>query len=350
MPLPKTFVKDFHDEESCARMKYRPFGKTGLEVSVISLGGGTFSHLYGDIDEKEAIATIKQALKSGINYLDTAPFYGQGKSEEIYGKALKDIPREAYYIATKVGRYELEPEKMFDFSAKKTRESVEKSLKLLGLDYVDVIQIHDIEFAPNLDIVLNETLPEVEAIVKEGKAKFIGVTGYPLKTLKEFILAAPNRLDMVLSYARHTLFDKSFTEYLPFFDEQNLGIVCASGHGLGLLTNDGPQEWHPGLQDVKDLCKKAASLCKDANIDLAKLAMYHFTSLEGPSTFLSGMRTRKQLDTNLAAFADGLNKKEQEMLKQLKETVFTTSLNWEGGEVERYWAEMKKKKQQNSKA
>lgn len=94
-----------------------------------------------DIDEKEAIATIRQALKSGINYLDTAPFYGQGKSEEIYGKALKDIPREAYYIATKVGRYELEPEKMFDFSAKKTRESVEKSLKLLGLDYVDVIQV-----------------------------------------------------------------------------------------------------------------------------------------------------------------------------------------------------------------
>lgn len=61
------------------------------------------------------------------------------------------------------------------------------------------MQIHDIEFAPNLDIVLNETLPEVEAIVKEGKAKFIGVTGYPLKTLKEFILAAPNRLDVIFS-------------------------------------------------------------------------------------------------------------------------------------------------------
>lgn len=89
----------------------------------------------------EAIATVEKAVKSGINYIDTAPYYGQGRSEEVLGMALKNIPRSAYYVATKVGRYETTFERMFDFSAKKTRASIEKSLELLGLEYVDVIQV-----------------------------------------------------------------------------------------------------------------------------------------------------------------------------------------------------------------
>lgn len=93
------------------------------------------------MDEPGAIRTIQKAIRSGINYVDTAPWYGQGKSEEILGRALAGIPREAYYIATKIGRYEKEVSKQMDFTAKKTRESVEKSLKLLQLDYVDVIQV-----------------------------------------------------------------------------------------------------------------------------------------------------------------------------------------------------------------
>lgn len=81
------------------------------------------------------------ALRKGINYLDTAPFYGQGRSEEVLGKALKDVPRQAYYVATKVARYENDYARMFDHSAEKTRESVEKSLKLLGVGYLDVVQV-----------------------------------------------------------------------------------------------------------------------------------------------------------------------------------------------------------------
>lgn len=156
----------------------------------------TASLLASSFEEDEGIKTVHAALKSGINYIDTAPWYGQGRSEEVLGQALKDVPREAYYIATKVARYELNYEDMFDFSAKKTRESVEKSLKLLGLEYVDVIQIHDIEFAPNLDIVLNETLPTLEALVKEGKAKYIGVSAYPVDILKECTSRAAGRFDV----------------------------------------------------------------------------------------------------------------------------------------------------------
>uniref|UniRef100_A0A0C9PJ04 ARA2_3 protein n=1 Tax=Fopius arisanus TaxID=64838 RepID=A0A0C9PJ04_9HYME len=343
--LPPTFIADFHDEKLCKRMEYRKFGLTGLQVSKVALGTGTLSDFYGDLDVDEAIKTIHSAIKSGINYIDTAPFYGQGRSEEVLGMALKDVPREAYYIATKVGRYEKTFENMIDFSAKKTRESVEKSLRLLGLDYVDIIQIHDIEFAKDLDIVINECLPELEKIVKEGKAKFIGVTGYPLSRLKECIERAPSKFDSVLAYARYTLLDDSLKSYMDFFQQNNLGIVCASGHALGLLTNAGPQIWHPAGEEIKDICRKAANICKEANVELGKLAMYYFMQLDGAGTFLTGMQTRKLLDINLSAYHNGLTKKEQEVLQLLRETVFTKSLNWEGNELETYWAAMKAKKQ-----
>ncbi|XP_054729627.1 uncharacterized protein LOC129238581 [Anastrepha obliqua] len=334
--LPATFVKGIHDAELCKRMEYRLLGCTGLQVSKVALGTATLSDLYGDLDLDEAIKTIQKAIKSGINYIDTAPYYGQGRAEEVLGMALKDVPRKAYYIATKVARYEKDLVNRFDFSAKRTRESVEKSLKLLGLDYVDVIQIHDIDFAKNLDIVLNECLPELEKIVKEGKAKFIGVTGYTLAVLKECIERAPGRIDVILSYSRHTLLDDSLRSYVNFFQEHNIGIVCASAHALGLLTNNGPQPWHPACEELKALCRKAANICKEANIELGKLAMYQFMQLDEASTFVVGMETQKLLDINLAAYYNGLTKKEQEMLKLLRKTFFTKPFNWDGIELEEY--------------
>ncbi|XP_055907073.1 uncharacterized protein LOC129942244 [Eupeodes corollae] len=343
MSLPKTFIKGFHDEDLVKRMEYRPLGKTGLEVSKVSLGGGTFSGtFYGEIDENESIATIHKAIKSGINYIDTAPFYGEGRSETIIGKGLRGIPRESYYIATKVGRYTRVFETMFDYSAKRTRESVEKSLKLLGLDYVDVIQIHDIEFPETFDTVLNECLPELEKLRDEGKVRFIGVSAYPMEPLKRIIQAVPGRFDVVLCYSRYTLLDQSLKDYLPFFQEQNLAVICAAGHALGLLTQCDPQPWHPASEEIKAVCRKAANICKDANVDLGKLAMYYSMQLTEPSTFLTGMQTRKLLDINLQSYFEGLTKTEEEVLKRLKETVFTKSLNWEGVELEMYRAAMKK--------
>ncbi|CAD6996161.1 unnamed protein product [Ceratitis capitata] len=149
-------------------MEYRKLGRTGLQVSKVSLGTATLSDLYGDLDLNEAIEMVHKAVRSGINYIDTAPYYGQGRAEEVLGMALKSVPREAFYISTKVARYEKDLVKRFDYSAKRTRESVEKSLKLLGLDYVDVIQIHDVDMANDLDVV-NECLPEWKELLKKAR-------------------------------------------------------------------------------------------------------------------------------------------------------------------------------------
>ena len=86
-------------------MKYRPLGTTGLDVSVLAFGGSSLGGAFGDIDEAEGIRAVHTALDHGINLIDTAPFYGLTTAETVLGKALREIPREKYFLATKVGRY-----------------------------------------------------------------------------------------------------------------------------------------------------------------------------------------------------------------------------------------------------
>ncbi|KFM61768.1 General stress protein 69, partial [Stegodyphus mimosarum] len=111
-----TYKKGFHNEVKSSKMIYKSFGSTGLKVSVLGLGGSELALCYGISEEQEGINTVLEAVKSGINYIDTAPFYGHGKAEKVLGKALKNIPRDTYYLATKVGRYGPELQNMFDFS------------------------------------------------------------------------------------------------------------------------------------------------------------------------------------------------------------------------------------------
>jgi L-galactose dehydrogenase len=99
---------------------------------------------FSEVDEANGIKTIQNAIRNGINFIDTSPWYGQGKSERIIGEALKGVPRQAYYIGTKVGRYELDLAKRFNFTSQKVEEGFRISLDYLGLDYVDIIQVKSI--------------------------------------------------------------------------------------------------------------------------------------------------------------------------------------------------------------
>ncbi|XP_001359477.4 L-galactose dehydrogenase [Drosophila pseudoobscura] len=325
--LPATFVKGFHNEELVRRMEYRELGSTGLRVSKIALGGATLSSIfYNDFQREEGIKTVHEAIKSGINYIDTAPFYGN--SEELLGQALKDVPREAYYIATKVARYELDPKKMFNYTAAKARESVKRSLDLLGLEQVDVLQVHDVDAAPSLDMVLNETIPVLEEYVKAGKARFIGITAYDVDVLKECAERGKGRIQVVLNYARYTLLDNTLLRHMKTFKELNVGVICAAAHSLGLLTNAGPPAIHPGSPELQALGRRAAEICKQRDVELGKLAMYYTMQLDGAATFLIGIPNRRLLQVNLDAIFDGLTSHEQEVLQYLRENVFTKSYSW----------------------
>uniref|UniRef100_A0A0C9QYR5 ARA2_2 protein n=1 Tax=Fopius arisanus TaxID=64838 RepID=A0A0C9QYR5_9HYME len=318
--LPATYVEGFHDLEAVRAMEYTSLGKTGLKVSKLSLGGGTFGGNYGPFDEAEAIATIREALRLGINYIDTGPWYGQGLSERIIGKALKGVPRAAYYLATKVGRYELDFENMFDFSIEKSRRSFQESLERLQLDYVDVLQVHDIEFAPSLDIIITQTLPEISRQVSQGRARFIGITGYPVSTLKECIEKSNINISMILSYARHTLIDDTLLQYVPFFHEHNIGIINASAPCMGLLTTRGPPDWHPASDETKKQCHEAAQYCTDHDSGLERLAVWHALQSPDIATHLIGMQNLEQLRTNLDVVYNGITDKERTLLNEVLES------------------------------
>ncbi|CAH0557023.1 unnamed protein product [Brassicogethes aeneus] len=343
--LPETYVAGFHDVEAVRKMKYTMLGDTDIRVSKISFGTAVFSNLYSGSNEDQWKKTLCGALKSGVNYIDTAPWYGQGKSEETLGKLLEGVPRQAYYIATKVGRYEKDPKKMFDFSAKKVTEGFEESLRLLKLDYVDIIQIHDVEFAPNMDIILNETLPAVQAIVKSGKAKYLGITGYAVSTLADILAKSKVKIDTILSYSRFTVLDQSLNSYLPIFKSQNIGIINAAVNAMGLLSNYGPPDWHPATESLKKACAEAREYCKENNVELGKLAVYYSVNQKGPHTTLVGMNHISILKSNLDVLYNGLTDNEKQVFDYLQNNIFgklENICNWEGVELAWYREELKK--------
>jgi aryl-alcohol dehydrogenase-like predicted oxidoreductase len=249
-------------------VEYRVLGKTGLRVSALgfgasSLGGGVF----GAVKQSEAIRTVHVALDLGINIIDVSPFYGYTRAETVLGKALKGIPRDCYYLATKVGRY---GDAEFDFSAKRATASVEESLARIGVEYVDIIQSHDNEYG-DLNQVVNETIPTLRKLQQQGKARFVGVTGYPLKIFS-YILERTD-VDTILSYNHYSLNDATLSGLLPFLEGKHVGVISASPVSQGLLTDQGTPAWHPAPDKVKQVCAQAAVYCRQQGSDISKLAM-----------------------------------------------------------------------------
>lgn len=300
-------------------MSYSQLGSTHMTVSKISIGGATIcSSFYGELDFNEAKRTVHEALKRGINYIDTAPFYGQGESESNIGKILKDVPRQAFYIATKTGRYDSSGPGQFDFSYERTLKSVDESLARLGVDYIDLYQLHDVEFADNIDEVMEGAFKACLELKAQGKIRAIGINGYPLSVLKEGLVKGNGQLDTVLTYGRYTMFDDSLLDFLPFFNEHKVGVIAASAHGCGMLVNRGPPTWHPANDNLKAIVAEAAAVCRENGIELGKLASYHLLHLSGNvGTFLMGMEKMEYLDHNMNAFLEGLTEKEMEIYQQL---------------------------------
>eukprot|EP00117_Sycon_ciliatum_P031059 scpid55357/ scgid24366/ D-arabinose 1-dehydrogenase; NAD(+)-specific D-arabinose dehydrogenase len=337
--LPATYVEGFHDKEAVLRMPYRVLGKTGLSVSIISLGASSLGSVFHATNEEECIELVKEAVRSGINYIDVAPFYGQTKAETVLGKALKVIPRQAYYLTTKVCRYGATPEDMFDFSYERAVKSVDESLARLNVDCIDILQVHDMEFAPSLDIVLNESLPAVAAIKAAGKCKFIGITGYPMDNFRNVIEKSKVPIDSILTYCRYSLNDTSLLGLLDFLVERGIGIVNASPISMGLLSNRGPPEWHPATEEIRVACKAAAEYCSERGIDIAKLAMAFSLAHTTISTTLVSTSSIANLRRNLAAVTAVLTEDEKAAMEHVRKEIFDklSSPHWEQKEVDKYW-------------
>ena len=276
-------------------MQYRKLGKTGLEVSALSFGGAVMGGNFGEMGVAEAKRAFEVALDQGVNYVDVAPYYGVTRAETVLGEVLKGIPRDKYLISTKLGRYDMAS---FDFSPARVVSSVDESLTRLGLDYVDMMICHDIEFV-EIEPVIEETLPELEKLKTAGKVRHIGVSGLPLKI---FEMVIPRyQLDLVLSYCHYGLNDTSLLRLLPWIAKQNMGLILGAPLAMGLLTPQGPMPWHPADEDVKRQCAEAAVFCVSKGVDIAQLAIAFSLGEPRIHTVLCGMKNESEVRTCLAA-------------------------------------------------
>lgn len=259
-------------------MVYNELGKTGMKLSNLGFGASSLGGVFHDIREAEGIKAVHTAVDNGINFIDVSPYYGHYKAETVLGKALKEIERDRYYLSTKVGRYGENGVNMWDYSAKRVTDSVYESMERLNIDYIDIINVHDVEFA-DLNQVVGETLPALVELRDKGIVKHVGITDLQPENLKWVIEHVPaGTVESVLCFCHYSLNDEMLLDYLDFFEANNVGVINASPFSMGLLSQRGAPGWHPAPQPLKDACARAAAHCADKGYAIEKLAVQYSTS------------------------------------------------------------------------
>jgi len=311
-------------------MQYRTLGHTGLKVSALAFGGSSLGSAFRPIDEDEGIRAVRTALDHGINLIDTAPYYGATTAETVLGKALRGVPRERYYVATKVARYGPE-EKDFDFSAKRVTASVDESLGRLGVAYVDFIQVHDMEFG-NLEQIVNETIPALQKVKAAGKARFVGISCLPVRLFRYVLDRAP--VDQIQSYCHYCLNDTALADLLPYLREKGVGIFNSAPLAMRLLSNEGPPAWHPAPPILRAKCAEAAALCRARGSDLGKLALQFSLANPDIHTHIVGTADPRRVLQNLRDLDEPLD---EALLADVQKILAPVhNLTWPSGRKENH--------------
>lgn len=269
-------------------MEYRELGKTGLKVPVLSFGASSLGGVFHSIKENDALKAVFTAVENGLNFIDVSPYYGHYKAETVLGKALKELPRNSFILSTKVGRYGKDGVNTWDYSAKRAKESVYESMERLNIDYIDLINVHDIEFA-DLHQVVNETLPALVELRGKGIVGHVGITDLQLENLKWVIENSElGVVESVLNFCHYSLNDDKLSDFLDFFEERGIGVINASPFSMGLLTKRGIPDWHPAPKPLVEACKRAAAYCSQQGYPIEKLAIqYSVSNPRIPTTLFS---------------------------------------------------------------
>ncbi|MEK7432372.1 MAG: aldo/keto reductase [Cyanobacteriota bacterium] len=216
-------------------MKYRILGKTGLKVSEVgfggwAIGGNKYGNSYGLTDDNESLRSIFKAISLGCNFFDTADLYGKGHSEELIGSCISQLKRDDFIIATKVGADFYTGMIKMNFKPDYIKLALEKSLKRLNTDYIDIYQLHN----PNLDQIQDgEIFHILNELKKEGYIRFIGLC---IDDAIEGVEALPHNIIDTLQVV-YNIFEQSFSDELfPFTERENIGIIAREPLANGILT------------------------------------------------------------------------------------------------------------------
>lgn len=283
-------------------MRTRTLGRTGLEVSELGFGAAPLGDEFGRLDPAEIDALVGAAIDSGITFFDTAAYYGRGLSEQRLGAALGERRKEIV-LSTKCCRFD---RRGFDFSGERVHADVRASLERLGTDVIDLYSVHDVEFGLR-EVVLNETLPALLEVQRQGLVRHIGLTGLPVQLLAELASEGAG-FECVLSYCHHSLLLRDLEPVLgPVVGERELGLINGSPLHMGLLTGRQPPEWHPAPMEVRAAAERMHDICVRAGESLPEVALAWALSTGPAQTTLSGIGTQAELAANLKAVGRGVD-------------------------------------------
>lgn len=259
-------------------MNYTELGKTGMKISQLSFGASSLGSVFHDTKLGESIQAVEAAIEGGINFIDVSPYYGYYKAEQVLGQALKGIPRQKYFLSTKVGRYGQDGHNTWDYSAERVTRSVYESMERLGIDHIDLINVHDIEFQSHMEgglqKIVDETLPALCELKRQGVVGHVGITDLQLENLR-WVVEHTERgtIESVLNFCHYCLCDDALNDYLDFFEQHGVGIVNASPLSMGLLSQRGVPQWHPAPKPLVDACQQAAAHCAERHYPIERLAI-----------------------------------------------------------------------------
>ena len=260
-----------------------------MKISHLSFGASSLGSVFRETNEKESFEAVETAIEGGINFIDVSPYYGHYKAETVLGKALRRIPRDKYFLSTKVGRYGKDGVNTWDYSAKRVTDSVYESMERLGVDFIDLINVHDIEFQASLpgglQKVVDETLPALFELREKGVVGHVGITDLQLQNLRWVVERFETRskkeewrVESILNFCHYTLNDDALADYVGFFEQHGVGIINASPLSMGLLSQRGVPAWHPAPKSLVQACEKAAEHCKAKGYPIEKLAVQYAVS------------------------------------------------------------------------
>lgn len=290
-------------------MQYRRLGKTALNVSVIGFGASPLGNVFDDCDEQEGTRSVHAAIDAGINFFDVAPFYGITLAEERLGEALKG-KRDKVILATKCGRYGLRD---FNFSYQRILDSADESLARLQTDYVDLMQLHDIEFGTK-EQVLNEAIPALYEIKKSGRARYIGITGLPVNYLAE--IARQVDIDTILSWAHYNLLqDEINKELVPLSKERDLGLMNAAPLLQRILSDASIPSWHNAPAGMQAMQVPLQACCAKYGLKLSDVAIAFATAHPDIASTIIGMCDTVNVSNNIKALETQIPK---ELLEEIE--------------------------------
>ena len=254
-----------------------------MRISNLSFGASSLGSVFHETKERESIEAVEAAIDGGINFIDVSPYYGYYKAETVLGKALRGIPRDKYFLSTKVGRYGKDGKNTWDYSAKRATGSVYESMERLGVDYIDLINVHDIEFQASLpgglQKVVDETLPALVELKRKGIVGHVGITDLQLENLKWVVEhSEAGTVESILNFCHYCLCDDKLLDFLDFFENKGVGIVNASPLSMGLLSSRGAPAWHPAPKPLAEACSMAAKYCEAKGYPIEKLAIQYAVS------------------------------------------------------------------------